>query len=161
MSTVKLNNLSHISKCGHNRPRFNGNFKDIYIVDNSVIRCVGNLGVLDLIDLPQIYSKYRVSSSDVDFILYSSKVTILILNNHCAIHISKSGEQYRYRFTSKPHHTWVMLQNFFYLDNPRAITNVKKQANITTDTYSIDAILKQYNRSSVVPYRESNSEDKQ
>ena len=161
MDTVKLNNLSHISKCGHNRPRFNGNFKDIYIVDNSVIRCVGNLGVLDLIDLPQIYSKYRVSSSDVDFILYSSKVTILILNNHCAIHISKSGEQYQYRFTSKPHHTWVMLQNFFYLDNPRAITNVKKQANITTDTYSIDAILKQYNRSSVVPYRESNSEDKQ
>lgn len=160
MGTVKLNNLSHISKCGHNRPRFNGNFKDIYIVDNSVTRCVGNLGVLDLIDLPQIYSKYRVSSSDVDFILYSSKVTILILNNHCAIHISKSGEQYQYRFTSKPDHTWVMLQNFFYLDNPRAITNVKKQANITTDTYSIDAILKQYNRSSVVPYRESNNEDK-
>ena len=160
MSTTKLNKLSLISKSEYNRPRFNGNFKDIYIVDNSVIRCVGNLGVLDIVDLPQIYSEYRVSNSDVDFILYSSKVTILILNNHCAIHISKSGEQYQYRFTSKPDHTWVMLQNFFYLDNPRAITNVKKQANITTDTYSIDAILKQYNRSSVVPYRESNNEDK-
>ena len=145
--------MERISGSEYNVKAFADNFKDIKIVDNGIRRQKGVIGILDLNDLSDICKVNNLDINKIRFALYTATITIIVFEELNALHITKCGGEYRYRFTETANHTWVMLQNFFYMDNPSSTANIKKRKTSEDGRYSIDVLMQMYMRSGMLPGR--------
>lgn len=155
MSDDMMYAMERISGSEHNVKEFANNFRDIKIVNKGICRQKGVIGILDLNDLFNICKVNNLSRDKIRFALYSSAVTIIVFHELNALHITRYNGDYQYRSTRTVNHTWVMLQNFFYMDNPSSTANIRKIKTSEDGRFSIDVLMQMYMRSGVLPSRKS------
>ena len=145
--------MERISGSEYNVKAFADNFKDIKIVDKGIRTQKGVIGILDLNDLSDICKVNNLDINKIRFALYTVTITIIVFEELNALRITRRNREYRYRFTETANLTWVMLQNFFYMDNPSSTTNIKKRKTSEDGRFSIDVLMQMYMRSGMLPGR--------